>query len=283
MNKIKKNITVRFFSIDTSESFFNQFHANFLTNFDSTTSSRITNIRNIKYLIKTLKFENGSFYISVVKERNTWQAKATRDGNITGLTINQGIIGDPYYFCVVPDKKIILGFTTGPIGSLKSVAKFTLEQFNSIRKEKIQLSLIPIEKDFIKLLKLPDYSSLHFKINSSSLIDISDDAPILIKNLSSAPYIENNIQLSLDLECSNNIESAVTKENIIEIVNFLSDSDACSILKVKGIDENGKKVNLDFGNAFMKYKFELNTRSKYIDEKTSIMVLNSALNNNIIT
>lgn len=283
MNKIKKNITVRFFSIDTSESFFNQFHANFLTNFDSTTSSRITNIRNIKYLIKTLKFENGSFYISVVKERNTWQAKATRDGNITGLTINQGIIGDPYYFCVVPDKKIILGFTTGPIGSLKSVAKFTLEQFNSIRKEKIQLSLIPIEKDFIKLLKLPDYSSLHFKINSSSLIDISDDAPILIKNLSSAPYIENNIQLSLDLECSNNIEGAVTKENIIEIVNFLSDSDACSILKVKGIDENGKKVNLDFGNAFMKYKFELNTRSKYIDEKTSIMVLSSALNNNIIT
>ncbi|HCB2897693.1 TPA: hypothetical protein ACKRTC_002460 [Proteus mirabilis] len=283
MNKIKKNITVRFFSIDTSESFFNQFHANFLTNFDSTTSSRITNIRNIKYLIKTLKFENGSFYISVVKERNTWQAKATRDGNITGLTINQGIIGDPYYFCVVPDKKIILGFTTGPIGSLKSVAKFTLEQFNSIRKEKIQLSLIPKEKDFIKLLKLPDYSSLHFKINSSSLIDISDDAPILIKNLSSAPYIENNIQLSLDLECSNNIESAVTKENIIEIVNFLSDSDACSILKVKGIDENGKKVNLDFGNAFMKYKFELNTRSKYIDEKTSIMVLSSALNNNIIT
>ncbi len=283
MNKIKKNITVRFFSIDTSESFFNQFHANFLTNFDSTTSSRITNIRNIKYLIKTLKFENGSFYISVVKERNTWQAKATRDGNITGLTINQGIIGDPYYFCVVPDKKIILGFTTGPIGSLKSVAKLTLEQFNSIRKEKIQLSLIPIEKDFIKLLKLPDYSSLHFKINSSSLIDISDDAPILIKNLSSAPYIENNIQLSLDLECSNNIEGAVTKENIIEIVNFLSDSDACSILKVKGIDENGKKVNLDFGNAFMKYKFELNTRSKYIDEKTSIMVLSSALNNNIIT
>ncbi|HEJ9417081.1 hypothetical protein [Proteus mirabilis] len=283
MNKIKKNITVRFFSIDTSESFFNQFHANFLTNFDSTTSSRITNIRNIKYLIKTLKFENGSFYISVVKERNTWQAKATRDGNITGLTINQGIIGDPYYFCVVPDKKIILGFTTGPIGSLKSVAKFTLEQFNSIRKEKIQLSLIPKEKDFIKLLKLPDYSSLHFKINASSLIDISDDAPILIKNLSSAPYIENNIQLSLDLECSNNIESAVTKENIIEIVNFLSDSDACSILKVKGIDENGKKVNLDFGNAFMKYKFELNTRSKYIDEKTSIMVLSSALNNNIIT
>lgn len=283
MNKIKKNITVRFFSIDTSESFFNQFHANFLTNFDSTTSSRITNIRNIKYLIKTLKFESGSFYISVVKERNTWQAKATRDGNITGLTINQGIIGDPYYFCVVPDKKIILGFTTGPIGSLKSVAKFTLEQFNSIRKEKIQLSLIPIEKDFIKLLKLPDYSSLHFKINSSSLIDISDDAPILIKNLSSAPYIENNIQLSLDLECSNNIEGAVTKENIIEIVNFLSDSDACSILKVKGIDENGKKVNLDFGNAFMKYKFELNTRSKYIDEKTSIMVLSSALNNNIIT
>ncbi|APP07854.1 hypothetical protein LC147_04730 [Vibrio harveyi] len=277
MNKLKKSVTVRFFSIDATSSFFDSFSANYAVSCEGGSCSRIITNRTVKHLIKTLPNHNDGFIISVVKERNTWQTKATRDGEISGLALNQGIIGDPYYFSVIPEKKLILGFTTGPIGSLKSVAKFALEQFNSSRTEKIDLSLIPKEKEYDKLRELPDYSSLHFKINSSSLSDLSDDAPLLIKNLGSAPYIDNNIQLSLDLDCSDEPESIINKESLIEIVNYLSENDACTLLKVKGVDSDGQKVNLDFGNAFMNYKADLKLRNKYIDQDTSLQVLRSAL------
>ncbi|EGQ8188384.1 hypothetical protein [Vibrio cholerae] len=276
MSRTKKSVTVRFFSVDASDAFFDNFSANFLVGNESSASTRIVTIRNTKLFIKAAHKTTNQYFIAMVRERNSWQTKATRDGNISGLAINQGIIGDPYYFCVVPDKKVILGFTTGPIGSLKTVASLALEQFKTLRTDKITLSLIPKEKEFSKLLELPEYNSLHFKINSSSLIDVADDAPTLIKNLSSAPYIENNVQLSLDLECSDGPDSIVTKDNIIEIVNYLSDSESCTVLKVKGKNEDGKNINLDFGNAFINYRSELNTRNKYIDESTAIKVLSSA-------
>lgn len=276
MNKTKKNVTVRFFSIDASTVFFDNFSANYLMSNESSTNTRIITVRNTKHLIKAGIVENNHFFIAVVRERNSWQTKGTRDGSISGLAINQGIIGDPYYFYVIPNKKVILGFTTGPIGSLKTVAKIILEQFKTLRTDKILLSLIPKEKEFSKLLELPEYSSLHFRINSSSLVDVTDDAPALIKNLSAAPYIENNIQLSLDLECNDEPGNMVTKDNIIEIVNYLSDSDSCTLLKVKGKNEEGENINLDFGNAFVNYKSELNTRNKYIDENAAIDVLSTA-------
>ena len=47
-------------------------------------------------------------------------------------------------------------------------------------------------------------------------------------------------------------------------------------LKVKGKDKDGQNINLDFGNAFINYKSELNTRNKYIDESTAIKILSSA-------
>ncbi|KZM44107.1 hypothetical protein OA92_05225 [Marinomonas sp. SBI22] len=278
MSRVKKSVTVRFFSIDASSAFFENFSANFLISNESQASARIITIRNTKNFIKAAHRTDDQFFIAVVRERNAWQTKASRDGNITGLAINQGIIGDPYYFCVIPNKKVVLGFTTGPIGSLKAVASVALEQFKTLRNDKIMLSLIPKEKEFSKLLELPEYNSLHFKINSSSLADVAEDAPALIKNLSSAPYIENNVQLSLDLDCGDEPDSIVTKDNIIEIVNYLSDSDSCTVLKVKGKNEEGQNINLDFGNAFINYKSELNTRNKYIDESTAIKVLSSAWN-----
>lgn len=276
MSKTKKNVTVRFFSIDASAAFFDNFSANFLVNNESSANTRIVTTRNTKNFIKAADKKSNQYFIAVVRERNSWQTKATKDGIISGLAINQGIIGDPYYFSVIPEKKIILGFTTGPNGSLKAVANVALEQFKTHRTDKISLSLIPKEKEFSKLLELPEYNSLHFKISSSSLVDVADDAPTLIKNLSSAPYIENNIQLSLDLECSDEPDSIVTRDNIIEIINYLSESESCTVLKVKGKNEEGKNINLDFGNAFINYKSELNTRNKYIDESTAIKVLSSA-------
>jgi len=278
MNRVKRSITVRFFSIDATPEFFKGFKSSFLTNLESSLSTRIFNIRSKKHLVKVSTVENATAYpLSVVRERNTWQTKATKDGSITGVSTNQGIIGDPYFFFVVPEKKVLLGFTTGPSVSLKSVGKTMLEQFNTDRKADVKLDLIPKEKEFSKLVELPDYSSLHFKINSSSLIDVADSAPQIIKDLSSAPYIENDMQLSLDLTVNSESESSITKENVIEIVNYLSGHDGCTVLKVKGEDTDGGKVHLDFGNAFFNYKTDIQTRNKYIEEKLALEVLNQAL------
>jgi len=179
-------------------------------------------------------------------------------------------------FFFVPSYNILLGFTSGPSGSLKSVGKTMLEQFKNDRSSQITLNLIPKEKEFGALKNLPDDGSLHFKINSSSLSDLSDDAPPLIKNLGFAPYIENNIQLTLDLSFSNLSEAPLTKDNVLEIVSYLSDHEGCSALKVKSMN-NGDPVLLDFGNAFLNFKTEINTRNKFIDEDSSINILSSAL------
>lgn len=280
MNRIKKNITVRFFSIETKgkllESFASAFAANKLND-----TSRILNFKLKKHLIKIADEHSvagvNAYAVTVVRERNTWQTKATSDGSITGLTLNQGIIGDPYFFFVVPCKKILLGFTTGPSGSLISVGKTMLDQFNSDRLSEVKLDLITKEKDYSLLKDLPTYSNLHFKIQSSSLADITDDAPQMIRNLSAAAYINNNMQLDLDLDLNDDTRDAYPNEVILEIIEFLSDHDGCNFLRVKGIDNNGSAVKLDFGNAFVSFKTEIQTRDQFIDENNATKVLKEAL------
>ena len=281
MNRIKKNITVRFFTIEASEDYLGAFVSNFMANKESSLTSRIVNIKAKKHLIKlTEQYQvsgTTAYGIAVVKERNTWQTKATSDGKITGISLNQGIIGDPYYFFVIPSKKLLLGFTSGPSGSLKTVGRTMLEQFKNNRLEKIRLDLMPKENEYHTLNELPEYSSLHFRINSSSLSDISEDAPQLIKDLSSAPYIANNMQLSLDLELKESAENTLSRDNVLEIVNYLSEHEGCTVLKVRGLDNDGKLIHLDFGNAFISYKADIHTRNKFIDEATSEDVLKNAL------
>jgi len=280
MNRIKKNITVRFFSIETKgkllESFASAFAANKLND-----TSRILNFKLKKHLIKISEEHNvagaHAYAVTVVRERNTWQTKATSDGSITGLALNQGIIGDPYFFFVVPSKKILLGFTTGPSGSLISVGKTMLDQFNSERLSEVKLDLITKEKDYSLLKNLPTYSNLHFKIQSSSLADITDDAPQMIRNLSAAAYINNNMQLDLDLDLNEDTRGAYPNEVILEIIEFLSDHDGCNFLRVKGVNHNGSAVKLDFGNAFVSFKTEIHTRDQFIDENNATKVLKEAL------
>ena len=283
MNKLKKSITVRFFSIDAQDSFFDEFESNYQANQNNDNKTRIISIRNKKHLVKAFTPTSQSDFcvypITIVRERNTWQTKATSDGKISSIAINQGIIGDPYFFSLIPKLKIIVGFTSGPSVSLKSVGTSLLEIFSNSRSSKIKLELIPKEKEFSRLTEISDYSSLHFKISSSSLSDVSDNAPQLIKDLSSAPYLESNMQLALDLAIDEKEDSGLSKENVIEIVNYLSNHDDCTVLKVKGKNSDGSVVHLDFGNAFLIYKTEVATRQKYIDEKVAQDILEAALGN----
>ncbi|MEB6540249.1 hypothetical protein MXM81_14275 [Serratia plymuthica] len=289
VNKIRKNITVIFLKIDTDDCFFKSFPSHFKTIYDDSDKTRIINHKGKKHLIKVNSVNENFiqrkpliFSLTVVRERNTWQTKASKDGVITGINQNQGIIGDPYFFYIIPDLKIIFGFTPGPSGTVKTVSKFVLEQFNSNRLNKIKVDLIPKEKEFNSLNELPEFSSLQFNMNSSFLNDLAEDAPDFFKQLSLAPYIDQGMQLSFNLEFNEDKKAKLTKNNVIEIVNFLSDHDGCSILKVKGFDKSGNKLSLDFSNAFLNFKTEINTRNKFIDEQCSLQVLESALDDYLL-
>lgn len=280
-NRITKKIMVSFFNIEASENFFRGFVSIFVANKEGTESSRIFNLREKKYLIKVsqehLVSEDIAYAVTVVRERNTWQAKATSNGKISGISLNQGIIGDPYFFFVVPEKEIILGFTSGPNGSLKSVARIILEQFNDNRSQNIKLNFVSKEKKYSTLETLPDTGQLHLKIDSSSLSDMFEGAPKLVKSVGSVSLLEHNVQLIFNVPFANTADSSISKADVVELINYFGDHDGCLALNVNGDDDDGNKVRLNFGNAFFNYKTELSTRNKFIEEASSLQILKDAL------
>lgn len=280
-NKLKKSVTVLFYNIDGDDSFYENLPLNYFTLCESEEKTRIITSRDKKHLIKLTPPDsinkNNIFGVTVVRERNTWQTKATKDGSITGIHLNQGIIGDLYYIYILPEYKTVFGFTSGPSGTLKSVCKFILEQLNTNRKTKIKIDLIPKEKKYFSLNDYEEFNSLYFRMNSSYLNDITDDAPHFFKQLSASPYIAPGMQLSFDLAFNDENDDLFTKDNVIEIINFLSDHDGCSVLKVKANDSDGKPSTIDFSETFLHFKTEVNTRNKFIDEETASRVLGLAL------
>lgn len=280
MNKIKKKITARFFSIKANDSFFSDFISTYNANHANDKNVRIINIKEKKHLIKIhdeLAFnKNSAYFLTVVRERNTWQTRALGDGSISGIPLNQGIIGDPYYYIIIPKNKAVIGFTTGLSGSLKSVATATLQQFNKDRMSKISLDFITKENDFNQLKELSEYNNLHFKVSAKSLEETSESTPDILKKFSAAPFMENNLQL--DLRFDDIGEEGFPESSLIEIVNFLSENDGCSVLTVKGLDNDGKKITLDFSNAYVTFKTVLQVRNKFIDEKMAQEILMNALN-----
>lgn len=286
MNRITKKLKVSFFAIEASDNFFRGFVSSFVATRSGENNSRIFNLRAKKHLIKISKelniSENTAYAVTVVRERNTWQTKATSDGKITGINLNQGIVGDPYYFFVVPEEKIILGFTSGPSGSLKSVANILLEQFNEDRTQVISLELIPKEKDYMALERLPKSGEVHLKLDSVALTDVFEDAPQLIKDISSNSFVEHNVQLFLNLQYADVVDSLLSRDTVVELVNYFAENEGCLALKIKGVGDDGAYVRLDFGDAFFDYKTEISTRNNFIEEKHSLHVLEEALKKYLI-
>ena len=281
LNRIRKKIRVSFFNIEASDIFFRSFISSFVASKDGAESSRIFNLREKKHLIKVAEeyaFAEGIAYaVTVVRERNTWQTKATSNGKISGISLNQGIIGDPYFFYIVPEKKLVLGFTSGPSGSLKGVAKTVLEQFNGDRSERIKLDFTPKKKRYPSLETLPDTGDLHLKVSSSSLSDAFEDAPKLIGSINSDSFLEHSVQLIFNFPFSDTEGSSISKNDIIELINYFGDHDGCLALTVNGDDGEGNKVRLNYGNAFYNYRTEISTRNKFLEEEKSLQILKDAL------
>lgn len=279
MNRIRKNITVRFFAIKAEGGFFEDFISINTATQASEKNVRIINIRNKKHLIKiheAVHHPKGDiFFLSVVRERNSWQVRALGDGTISGIPLNQGIMGDPYYFFVVPKCKIMLGFTTGLSGSLKVVANATLQQFLKDRTSKVDLEQISNEREFSRLKDLTGYNKLFFKVDMASFGEPDEGTPGILRQLSAVPFMGNNSEIALTF--SEIGGDGFSENDLLDIVSYLSESDACSALTVHGVDNEGLKVHLDFNKTYAIFKTDIETRNKFIDEGEASKILNNAL------
>lgn len=281
MNRARKKVTVSFFAIEAADDFFRGFVSSFKATKEGAKGSRVLNLRSKKHLIKAASEQEISdrkaYAVTLVKERNTWQAKATSDGKISGISLNQGIIGDPYFFLVIPQSKLLLGFTSGPSGSLKGVAKVMLEQFNSNRSNSIRLEFVPREEGSSQLHEVPSEGELNLRIGRSAFAEIHDDTPDLIRELGQSPLTDHDIQLVMNLDFSNEVDAAMSRSGVLDLISYFADNDGCSALRVKGTTDLGEAIRLNFGNAFFSYQDEILTRNKFIDEKASLETLHAAL------
>ncbi|MGE4317733.1 MAG: hypothetical protein AB7E96_02410 [Deferribacterales bacterium] len=275
MNRNKKKLTVRFYEIESNEALLNDISAVYQVSIGSGEKTRIINHKEKKYFIKLDKITisgRNIYSITVVKERNTWQTKALRDGTISGIQINQGIIGDPYYYLLDSDKKVIFGLTTGGNEGLRTVGETTLTQFQKDRLSKIALNPIMKKDDSAKINHLSNIKNFELKVDFSELGEIDTYAPNTLRELS---IIARNAEIHIKY---NHIEdeNGLPERELVEIVDFLNENDACSKLTVEGEDIDGEPVKLDFHHSLFVYREEIETRNNYIDENSAHQVLINA-------
>ncbi len=277
MNRLKKKITVRVFSLKAYSSFFNDFVSIHNANQSSDKPARIINIREKKYLIKIhnkiLLEERECYFLSVIRERNTWQARGLNDGTITGIPLNQGIIGDPYYYILIPDQKIIFGFTTGPSESLKSTAGAVLQQFSTDRTSKIVIEPVSKETEYEKLNDFKSFKELKVTVDTGKLCEEPNRQPVLLKGLNQNPLLKNS-RLTLTIPDLDGYDRVETRGYIEELI----ESDCCSGLSTSGIDEDDQAMTVNLGTVYAVFNAELALRNNFIDEKRAKEVLLNALN-----
>ena len=278
MSKITKRVTVRFFSIDADDEFFNNFIAIHRANKTSGTPVRFFNVREKKHLVKIhdeFKYkESLIFFLTIVRERYTWQAKALSDGTISGISLNQGIIGDPYYYFFLPDRKILMGFTTGPSASVRSVANTVLQQFKKNRTARVVVEPMSKEREYASVKDLIEFTEVRFSINPASFCDAGDELPSIFKGLQSSPFMANSSKLELTI--SDFGDDGFSQENLLDAIDYLSENEYCTTLIVRGVDAEGKKHQLNLNQAYLSYNTMIKIRDKFVSEKAAQKIIQDA-------
>lgn len=279
MNKIKKKITVRFFSIDANHEFFEDFVAIHRANWSNNKPVRIFSLREKKHLMKIYppleNFEHQVLFFSIVKERTTWQAKAFADGTLSGIYSNQGIIGDLYYYLVIPSRKIILGFTSGTSSTVRSTANTVLQQFRKDRTSKISLEPIANESTYHKFKELTKFIEMRFTLNPSLFYETDDDMPSIFRELKASPFMASSSKLELTVAEFG--EDALARENILAAIDYLTDNECCTALSIKGIGKDGVVSQLDLHKTALTYSTRVEINRNFIDEDFAKEILLSAL------
>ncbi|OBQ46222.1 hypothetical protein [Halodesulfovibrio spirochaetisodalis] len=276
MSKLKKKVAVKVFSIKAYGSFFDDFIAVHDSSKSLDKPTRLINIRDKKYLIKmqdSFGLEgNECYFLSVVRERNTWQTRGLNDGAITGISLNQGIIGDPFYFVLVPDRKVILGFTTCPGDSLKSTAVTVLQQFSSERTSKIVVEQVSRETEYEKLKEVQIFKEIKVTVDLAKLFEQPNRVPMLLEGISQTRFLKRS-KLALTISDLEEYDQAETCNYLDELI----ENEGCSALAVQAVDREEQHVSINLGTVYAVFNSELLLRKNFIDEKRAKEVLLNAL------
>lgn len=280
MKKNTKALNIKFYSLSESKTQTQEISNILKAISNSDSAHRILSIRNRKQLIKLHSTTNNDYLITVVRERNTWQAKAQGNGRISTIHPNQGIIGDIYYFLLSPSINKVLGLTSGPSGTIKSVLKSTLESMLPPSSGKVDIQPILKERSQEHFNLASEFTRLQFKIDTAHLDDIPEEAPQLLKDIGNSSLAESSAQLSLDLRLDNKDpkNDRFPQSVIIELITYLSDYEGCATLKATALDDSGKAKIIDLGDSYLTKSVKIETSQKFINEDLAEKILTGNLN-----
>ena len=89
----------------------------------------------------------------------------------------------------------------------------------------------------------------------------------------------NNSQIALTFTKIG--EDGLSETDLFKIVDYLSDNDDCSALNVYGVNEEGKKIVLNFGKTQLILKTKIELRNKFVNEKIAKDILLDVLNHSV--
>lgn len=282
MNPVKKSITVRFFELKTEPDVINKFIGSFKSLLRLNKGNDvIANVQG-RYIINCINAKDVSvdrremLFWSSVKERNTWQVRATQDGSIFGLEDANSIVGDISYYKFDPVKKIIASFTS--YSSAEYLKTMCTSIFKRLTSESANISIDYLSDDvgIAQVRKWDYYSKISIKLDTDK-ISQNDDLPELIKALLGIKDVfgGNEISVTLDGGVNN-----LPKQDVTETINYLSSSESCSSLLLAGGKKAGeeKTLRINLKKAFIKYRtdIEMKINQKYIDSKQANLILTEA-------
>lgn len=279
MNKNVKGALAVVFHVHASDEYFDELLAIYQVSEGSSDRARIVSVRDRRFFIKISEFdsvfEKHAFLLSVVRERNTWQVKASRNGEISGLIGNQGIVGDPYYYVVIPDDRVVIGFTTGSNASLRSVATVVLEQFNSTRSRKIKVVHVDDGCGSVNIESLYAYSVFRFRVSVSLFDSLDVHAPQGLREIK-MPYGVNG-ETNITFSFLGGGDTSLSIGDVVDTVRYLQGRKECSLLILHGESPDGSDVQVSISRRYKAYQGSLRLRDLYVDEGVARRFLNEAI------
>lgn len=278
MGKMNKQVQVMVFELSSGEAYDRDLCASYDANKNISNPVRIVSVRNKRHVVKVVESRdvNGAraFVFTVVRERNTWQVKALSDGTIAGITGNQGVVGDPYYYIVIPTIRMVLGFTTGPKAGVKGVGEVALEQFRRDRSVAIKLKYVERSDGLSCLATLQEYVDFRFKVDIDLLVARDDAVPDAIKNMSISGDLLGGVKVSLAFKGG---ESRLSVADVSDIVRYLYGKKECSMLLLHGISSGGDDIYIRGGRDRLQYRSDYVVRDMFVDSGLAEKILYDAV------
>ena len=217
---------------------------------------------------------------SSVKERNTWQVRATQDGRIVALEDSNSIVGDVSYYKLDPVQNILAAFTTySSAAYLKSMCTSIFKRLTS-GSTIFSIDYLSDDLGISQAREWNYYSKISIKLDTEKIVQ-TDDLPELIKVLLGIKETFGGGEISVTLDGGPN---KLPKQDVTETINYLSSSEGCSSLSLAGGrhgDEEEKYLTINLKKAFIKYRtcIEMRINQKYIDFEQADNILTGAFAN----